>query len=171
LCALLLTRVISWDDLLGEGRAWDALIWFAPLVMMSEVLNENGTIKVLSQHLFGALIGWPWQLALVLLVAAYCYVHYAFASMTAQVSALYPGFLAAALAAGVPPVAAALPLAYFSSLNAAMTHYGTGSAPVFFGAGYVRQGQWWRIGFIVSLVNLVAWLGVGSLWWKLVGIW
>lgn len=171
LCALLLTQVISWDDLLGEGRAWDALIWFAPLVMMSEVLNENGTIKVLSEHLFSALIGWPWQLALVLLVAAYCYVHYGFASMTAQVSALYPGFLAAALAAGVPPVAAALPLAYFSSLNAAMTHYGTGSAPVFFGAGYVRQGQWWRIGFIVSLVNLATWLGVGSLWWKLVGIW
>ena len=46
--------------------------------------------------------------------------------MTAQVTALYPGFLAAALAAGVPPLLAALPLAYFSNLNAAMTHYGTG---------------------------------------------
>ena len=33
LCALLLARVISWDDLLDERRAWDALIWFAPLVM------------------------------------------------------------------------------------------------------------------------------------------
>src|SRR6185312_9333902 len=53
LCALLLLRVISWDDLLGEARAWDALIWFAPLVMMSEVLNENGTMTVLSQRLFG----------------------------------------------------------------------------------------------------------------------
>jgi len=27
----------------------------------------------------------------------------------------------------------------FFELNAAMTHYGTGSAPVFFGAGYVAQ--------------------------------
>lgn len=171
LCAILLARVISWDELLGEGRAWDALIWFAPLIMMSEVLSENGTIKVLSEDLFGALRGWPWPAALVILVAAYCYVHYGFASMTAQVTALYPGFLAAALVAGVPPVAAALPLAYFSSLDAAMTHYGTGSAPVFFGAGYVRQGEWWRIGFLVSLVNLAIWLGVGSLWWKLVGIW
>jgi DASS family divalent anion:Na+ symporter len=33
-----------------------------------------------------------------------------------------------------------LVLAFLSSLNAAMTHYGTGSAPVFFGAGYVAQG-------------------------------
>lgn len=171
LCAILLAGVVSWEDLLGEGKAWDALIWFAPLVMMSEVLNENGTIRVLSQRLFGALIGWPWPAALFVLVAAYCYVHYGFASMTAQVTALYPGFLAAALAAGVPPVAAALPLAYFSSLDAAMTHYGTGSAPVYFGAGYVRQGEWWRVGFLISLVNLFIWLGIGSLWWKLIGIW
>jgi len=35
-------------------------------------------------------------------------------------------------------------LEFFSSLNAAMTHYGTGSAPVFLGAGYVAQGTWWR---------------------------
>jgi len=171
LSAILLARVIEWDDLLGERRAWDALIWFAPLVMMSEVMNENGTIKVLSEDLFGALTAWPWPLALVGLVSAYCYVHYGFASMTAHVSALYPGFLAAALAAGVPPIAAALPLAYFSNLNAAMTHYGTGSAPVYFGAGYVSQGEWWRIGFAISVVNLVVWLGIGSIWWKLVGIW
>ena len=66
---------------------------------------------------------------------------------------------------------AALALAYFSSLDAAMTHYGTGSAPILFGAGYVRQGEWWRLGLIVSLVNLVIWLGIGPLWWKVVGIW
>jgi len=171
LSAILLVQVISWDDLLGERRAWDALIWFGPLVMMSEVMNENGTIKALSSRLFGSLAGWPWPVALAVLVIGYCYIHYGFASMTAQVTALYPGFLAAALAAGTPPMMAALPLAYFSSLDAAMTHYGTGSAPVYFGAGYVSQGEWWRLGLIVSLVNLPIWLGVGSLWWKFVGIW
>ena len=171
LCALLLARVIAWEDLLAEQKAWDALIWFAPLVMMADTMNENGAIKVLSGGLFGLVHGWPWLVALIVLVTAYCYVHYAFASMTAQVTALYPGFLAAALAGGVPPMMAALPLAYFSSLNAAMTHYGTGSAPVFFGAGYVRQGEWWRLGFLISVVNLVIWLGIGQVWWKLVGMW
>ncbi len=64
-CArLLLARVISWDDLLAEHRAWDALIWFAPLVMMSDVLNENGAIKVLSADLFAGMSGWPWPLAM-----------------------------------------------------------------------------------------------------------
>jgi divalent anion:Na+ symporter, DASS family len=169
--ALLLARVITWDDLLAEHRAWDALIWFAPLVMMSDTLNEIGVIKILSGKLFSLMAGWSWPLVLFAVVASYCYVHYSFASMTAQVTALYPGFLAAALAGGVPPMMAALPLAYFSNLNAAMTHYGTGSAPVFFNAGYVSQSDWWRLGFLISVINMAIWMGIGPLWWKLVGIW
>ena len=105
------------------------------------------------------------------LVAAYLYVHYGFASMTAHVTTLYPGFLAAAVAAGAPPMLAALALAYFSNLNAGITHYGTGSAPIYFGAGYVEQGTWWKLGLLISVLNLLLWLGVGSLWWKLVGLW
>ena len=170
LCALLLAKVISWDDLLDEKRAWDALIWFAPLVMMSDVLSENGAIRVLSGHLFGLMAGWAWPAVLAAVVMSYCYVHYGFASMTGHVTALYPAFLGAALAGGVPPMIAALALAYFSNLNAAMTHYGTGSAPVFFGSGYVRQGEWWRIGFLISLVQAAIWLGLGSLWWSVAGI-
>ena len=169
--AILLLGVLRWEDLLDERRAWDCLIWFAPLVMMADALNEAGVIRILSDGLFHAVGGWPWPWALGALVAAYCYVHYGFASMTAHVTALYPSFLAAALAAGVPPMPAALALAYFSNLNAAMTHYGTGSAPVFFEGGYVRQGEWWRVGFRISLVNLAIWMGIGPLWWKLVGLW
>jgi DASS family divalent anion:Na+ symporter len=171
LCAILLTRVLTWDDLLAERRAWDALIWFAPLLMMSDALNETGVIKILSGKLFGLMAGWPWMLVLAALAVSYLYLHYGFASLTAHVTALYPGFLAAALAAGVPPLLAALPLAYLSSLNACLTHYGTGSAPIFFGAGYVRQAQWWRLGFLISVVDLTVWMGVGIGWWKLIGFW
>jgi divalent anion:Na+ symporter, DASS family len=171
LSALLLLRVMTWDDLLAEHKAWDALIWFAPLVMMADSLNETGVIKVLSEKLFGVMHGWPWPLVMVSLVVAYLYVHYSFASMTAHITALYPGFLAAALAGGVPPLLAALPLAYFSNLNAGITHYGTGSAPIYFGAGYVSQGDWWRIGFLISVINLAIWMGIGIWWWKLIGLW
>jgi len=171
LSALLLVRVMTWDDLLAEHKAWDALIWFAPLVMMADSLNERGVIKFLSEKVFGVMHGWPWPLVMVGLVVAYLYVHYSFASMTAHITALYPGFLAAALAGGVPPLLAALPLAYFSNLNAGITHYGTGSAPVYFGAGYVTQADWWRIGFLISVVNLIIWMGIGTWWWKLIGLW
>jgi DASS family divalent anion:Na+ symporter len=171
LSAILVAGVMTWEDLLSERRAWDALIWFAPLVMMSDALNEAGVIRFLSDKLFGVMHAWPWPLVLWAVVAAYLYVHYAFASLTAHVTALYPAFLAAALAGGVPPMAAALSLAYFSNLNAGLTHYGTGSAPVYFGGGYVSQGDWWRYGFLISVVNLLLWMGIGFWWWKVVGLW
>jgi DASS family divalent anion:Na+ symporter len=169
LCLILLTKVISWEDLLAEGRAWDALIWFAPLLMMADALQELGVIKILSNSAFDGLHGLPWLVALGLLVVLYLYIHYGFASMTAHVTALYPAFLLAAVSTGAPPLMAALPLAFFSNLNAGITHYGTGSAPVYFGAGYVSQGDWWRLGFIISLINIVLWLGIGPLWWKAIG--
>lgn len=169
--AILICRVLSWQELLAEGKAWDALIWFAPLVMMADALHETGVISIISGGVFAHIKAWPWELAFLVLVAVYLYVHYIFASMTAHVTALYPGFLAAALLSGVPPLLAALPLAYFSNLNACLTHYGTGSAPVFFGAGYVSQGTWWKIGFLVSILNLIVWLGIGTMWWKIVGMW
>ncbi|MEP6537869.1 MAG: DASS family sodium-coupled anion symporter, partial [Bryobacteraceae bacterium] len=109
--ALLILKVFAWADLLGESRAWDALMWFAPLLMMSDVLNESGTVKILSSATFARLDGWPWEAALCALVLLYLYVHYAFASMTAHATALYPGFLTAAVAAGAPPMQAALALA------------------------------------------------------------
>ena len=170
-CAILLTGVMSWNDLLSEQKAFDALLWFAPLVMMSEALTSQGVIKHYSDALFAHTHGWNWIAVLVMVVVAYVYIHYSFASMTAHVTALYPGFLAAAIAGGVPPLIAALPLAFFSNLNAGLTHYGTGSAPVYFGSRYVSQGEWWRLGFLISILNLVIWLGVGIWWWKLIALW
>jgi DASS family divalent anion:Na+ symporter len=169
--AILLGRVLAWDDLLHETKAWDALIWFAGLLMMADALFDSGVIKIVSSAVFSRMSGWPWPLAAAVLACTYLYVHYGFASMTAHVTALYPGFLAAGLAAGAPPLLMALLLAFFSNLDAAMTHYGTGSAPVYFGAGYVSQTTWWRLGFLISLVNLFIWLGAGSLWWKALGMW
>jgi DASS family divalent anion:Na+ symporter len=139
--------------------------------MMSDELGSSGVVKLVSEALFGRLKGLPLAVGLAALILVYIYVHYGFASMTAHVTALYPAFFAAALATGAPPMLAALPLAFFSNLNAGITHYGTGSAPVFFGAGYVSPGTWWKLGFLISLVNIAIWLGVGSLWWKLIGLW
>ena len=147
------------------------VIWFGGLIMMADALNSSGVIARLSPFFFRRLEGWPWMAALVALVGFYIYVHYGFASMTAQITALYPAFLTAALAAGIPPFVAALPLAFFSNLNAGLTHYGTGSAVIYFSAGYVDQKAWWKFGFLISLVNLFLWLGVGMVWWKVLRLW
>jgi len=84
---------------------------------------------------------------------------------------LFPAFFALACARGAPPLLAALALGFFSSINAAMTHYGTGPAVVFYGAGYLSQAEWWKIGFIMSLAHATLWLAVGFPWWKALGLW
>jgi DASS family divalent anion:Na+ symporter len=101
----------------------------------------------------------------------YFYAHYLFASNTAHVSAMYAAFLGTAIAAGAPPMFSALVLAFESSLFAAMTHYGSGPAPVLFGAGYVPLAKWWGLGAIVSVVNIAIWTTVGGAWMKLLGLW
>lgn len=171
LSLIILAGVIRWDDVLGERRAWDALIWFGGLIMMASGLNALGVIKSFTDVLSAHLHGWPWLAALVALVLAYTYIHYGFASMTAHITALYPAFLLLAVSSGAPPMVAALALAFFSNLNASLTHYGTGPAPIFFGSGYVSQLTWWRVGFVVVLFNLAVWLGLGLLWWRLLGLW
>lgn len=168
---IVLAGVIRWDDILGERRAWDAFIWFGGLIMMAGGLEEAGVIRSFTDGLKGLLEGWTWLPALVVLVLAYVYIHYGFASMTAHITALYPAFLLLAVGHGAPAMVAALALAFFSNLNASLTHYGTGPAPIFFGAGYVSQVTWWRVGFLVVLFNLVVWLGIGLLWWRVLGYW
>ncbi|HEX9760544.1 MAG TPA: DASS family sodium-coupled anion symporter [Candidatus Acidoferrales bacterium] len=167
---IVLAGIIRWDDVIEERRAWDAFIWFGGLIMMAEGLNTTGVIAAFTGALSGRLEGMAWMPALVVLVLAYVYVHYGFASMTAHITALYPAFLLLAVANGAPALVAALALAFFSNLNASLTHYGTGPAPIFFGSGYVKQTTWWRVGFVVVLFNLLVWLGVGLLWWRILGL-
>ena len=42
---------------------------------------------------------------------------------------------------------------------------------MFFAAGYVSFQKWWKVGFLISLLNLAIWSTVGFAWWKLIGIW
>jgi DASS family divalent anion:Na+ symporter len=84
---------------------------------------------------------------------------------------MYAPFLAVALAAGAPPMLAALVLAFFSNLFSSMTHYGTGPAPVFFGGGYIDTATWWKLGGLISVINICIWMGFGGLWWKILGLW
>ena len=171
LATLLVTGVLSWEDVLNETGAWNTLVWFSALVMMASFLTELGLIPWFSTAVGTAFGGGGWLAAFVALSLIYFYSHYFFASNTAHVSAMYAPFLGVALAVGTPPLLAALVLGFFSNLFSSMTHYGTGPAPVLFGAGYVRIADWWRIGGIVSLVNVILWLGLGGLWWRVLGYW
>ena len=171
LAVLILSGVLSWEDVLQEKGAWNTLVWFAALVMMASFLGKLGLIGWFSEWVQGGVTGTGWVQAFLVLSLVYFYSHYFFASNTAHISSMYAPFLAVAIAVGTPAMLAALVLAFFSNLWSSMTHYGTGPAPVFWGSDYVEMGTWWKVGFLISLVNIVVWLGVGGLWWKLLGLW
>ena len=168
---LIVVRVIDWRDIVDERSGWDVFIWFGGLMMLAGQLEKAGFPKVFAQALAGMVQGWPWWWALVLMLAVYLYAHYAFASLVAHVTAMFPAFFATSLVLGAPPLVAAVAFGVFSNVNAALTHYGTGPAPIVFGAGYVSQPEWWRVGFIVSLAHLAIWLPIGFAWWRVLGLW
>lgn len=171
ICFLLLTGVLEWEDLIAERGAWDVFIWYGGLVRMAEALGETGITKRFAESAAGFTVGWHWPAALAILLLVYFYAHYGFASITAHVTAMYIPFLVVIIAAGAPPVLAVLSLAYLSNLSASLTHYGTTPAPIWFGAGYVKQRTWWYLGFVASIVNLIIWTLFGFTWWKLLGWW
>lgn len=170
LSLLLLTGVLSWSDVLKETGAWNTLIWFSILVMMASQLNELGFIPWLSKTIAGSLGGLSWPVVLVLLILFYFYSHYLFASSTAHVSAMYSALLGVAIATGAPPLFSALMIGFFGNLMASTTHYSNGPAPIFYSSGYVSQKRWWLMNAGLAIVYFVIWLGLGSLWMKLIGV-
>lgn len=169
IAALLLTKVLSWDDLIEEKHAWEVFIWYGGLVQLARSLGDTGLTKLFAEAVAAYTTGWNWIFALAFLLLVYFYAHYAFASITAHVTAMLIPFLAVTLAVGAPAGITVLLLAYFSNLSAGLTHYGTTPAPVYFGTGYVKQGNWWTIGLIASVLNIVIWTGAGLIWWKIIG--
>ncbi len=171
LSVLILTGVLTWDDVLKEKSAWDTIVWFGVLIMMATFLNKLGLItwfsKGIEQAIAGA--GMNWVGAVAVLTLVYLYTHYFFASTTAHITAMFAAFYAVGISLGAPPMLFALILAASSSLMMTLTHYATGTAPVIFGSGYATLGEWWKVGFVMSVVNIVVWLGVGLIWWKMLG--
>jgi len=168
---LLFARVLDWKDLTGEKNAWSVFIWYGGLVNMATFLGETGITKIFADRMAGLTTGMMWTFALAILVLIYFYSHYFFASITAHVLAMFVPFLVVTIAVGAPAGLTVLLLAYFSNLNAGLTHYGTTPAPIYFGTGYVKQKTWWTIGLLASMVNILIWSIFGIIWWKILGWW
>lgn len=168
---MLFTKVLRWKEVISEQGAWDGMVWMGAIVGLADALNKEGFIPWFGQSVAGLLTGISWIPTLLVLFVVYLYSHYAFASLSAHATAMYAAFLAVAVGAGAPPYLAALGLAVLSNLMAGLTHYATGAAPIYFGTGFIEQKDWWRIGFLSSVVNFALWIGIGAIWWKFLGLW
>ncbi len=171
LSILLLTDTLQWKDILAEHGAWDTFIWFSTLITLASFLNKFGLTTWFSQWVVHNVSGFDWIVGFLIVSLVYFYSHYFFASNVAHVGAMYAPLLIVSIAIGTPPELAALMLAFYSSLFGGLTHYGSGPAPILFGAGYTTVGEWWKIGGIVSVLNIGIWTLAGGIWWKILGYW
>jgi DASS family divalent anion:Na+ symporter len=160
----MLANIFTLEDLRGEGNALGTLVWFAILYAMSVYLNKFGFMGWIGDNAATMVSGLSWPVAYVILIISYVLIHYFFVSQTAQMLALFTVFLSVAIQAGVPAELMALMLLFATNFNAIITPQGSSANVIYVGSGYLEPGEIYRVGGIVTLVNTIVFLTIGTAW-------
>ena len=100
---LLMTRVLTLDDIATQGDTLATFLWLAVLIALSGQLDEVALVMgYAGQRLASHLGGLPWPMTYVALIVVYVTIHYMFVSQSSQVLALLGVFLDVGIRGGVP---------------------------------------------------------------------
>ncbi|TLT08703.1 anion permease [Aliarcobacter thereius] len=154
---IILSGILTWDDLLSDKAAFNVFIWFATLVALADGLKKVGLIKYLESNISSVFTDINVTSAVIALIVIFYILHYFFASTTAHVSALVPVFIT--IAVTILPAEQVLPftILLLGSLGVMgiITPYGCGPSPIWYGAGYISQAKWWSLGAIFGTIYLI----------------
>ncbi|TCP96919.1 DASS family divalent anion:Na+ symporter [Cricetibacter osteomyelitidis] len=168
----IITGLLNWkQDACTDKDAWDTFIWMGGIIGLAGLLTKFGLIPWFASAVSEYLTGFSWPMVLISLAVVYMYSHYAFASGTAHVVAMYIPFLTVSISAGVPSMLGVLTFSFVAPIFQGLTHYSMGCAPIYYGSGYTSLKTWWVIGFVVSVINLAIYGLVGPSWWHMLGLW
>ncbi len=157
LCLMIVTRVVSWDDVLEYRRGWNNLVWFATLITLADGLGRVGFLRWFAAKLASSVGGFPVAVKVALIVSVFFVAHYMFASLTAHATALLPVLLTAIVVIPeLPIIVVALCLSYTLGLMGIITPYATGSAPLYYGSGYISHRDFWTFGLVFGALYLVS---------------
>ncbi len=165
ICAMLICRIITWDNILSNKAAWNTFAWFATLVALADGLSKVGFVAWFGGLVGAHISGFSPIVVMVILTCVFYLLHYFFASTTAHTTALLPVILGAAShIQGLDMHTFVLILLPTLGFMGIITPYGTGPSPVYYGTGYLPSTLWWRLGLIFGLLFLAVWLIVGIPW-------
>lgn len=160
---MVLTRIVSWDDILSNKQAWSTLVWFATLIALADGLNRTGFVTWFAQSVSAHMGGFSPTIAMVVLVCVYFFSHYLFASITAHTTAMLPVMLAVGGAIpGMPMQALAQMLVLSGGIMSVLTPYAGGPNPVYYGSGYLPTKDFWLLGAIFGAIFFGLWLAIGT---------
>jgi DASS family divalent anion:Na+ symporter len=165
--ALLVTGSITPADIARQGDVLATFIWFAVLFSFSTQLNELGFMSFLGERLANGLAGFAVPTAGLVLVVGYILLHYLFVSQTAHLLALFGVFLDVGVRLGVNPGVLAFQLLFATNYFSVITPQGSSANLLFFGSGYLTQGELYKLGLIATVVSFVIYAVIGTAWLKL----
>jgi L-tartrate/succinate antiporter len=164
-CVMVLTKVVTWDDIIGYKQAWNVLAWFATLVTMADGLKTTGFLKWFAGMAAAHMQGFSPTAMMIGLVILFFVSHYMFASVTAHVAALLPVMLATAMAVpGLNMEVVSMLLCGTLGIMGIISPYGTGPSPLYFGSGYIKSRDFWVLGFVFGTIYLAVYLLIGFPW-------
>lgn len=162
---MLVTNVVTWEEILANKAAWNVLVWFATLVTLANGLNQVGFVKWFANLAAAPLKGLDPLMAMGLLVALFFFIHYFFASLSAHTAAVLPVVLAIGIAIpGIPVLPFALLCVYALGLIGILTPYATGPSPVYYGSGFISRTDFWKLGLIFGLIFFAGLIIIGAPW-------
>lgn len=161
---LLLTGVLTLDDISKQGDTLATFLWLAVLFALSAQLNELGFMGYVGERLATRLGDLSWPVLYFTLIALYVGIHYLFVSQTAQVLALLAVFLDVGIRGGVPAVLMVFSLLFASAYFSVITPQGGSQNIIFVASGYLKQGELYRLGLFTTLALMLIYLVVGTPW-------
>jgi len=164
-CLMLITRVLSWNDIAEHKRAWTTFAWLGALIALCDGLNRVGFVKWFADGIATHMQGFSPHLAMLFLLALFFVAHYLFASVDAYTTALLPVILLTGAAIpGIPVKEFALLLCMELGIMGVITPFADAASPIYANSGYLPAKEYWRLGTVFGAIFLVLFLGIGVPW-------
>lgn len=162
---MIMTDIISWDDIVSNKNAWNTFFWFATLVSLASGLSDVGFVRWAGDQIAGILSGFSGVSSILALVVLYFFLHYFFASGTAHVTALLPLIIAVVSQMEWVNVSTfSLLLCGTQGIMGIITPYATGPSPIYYGSGYIQSSEYWRLGFVFGVIYFSVYIAIEYLW-------
>jgi len=168
---MVISGVVSWDDVIGQKQAWNVLIWFGTLVTLAGGLAETGFVGWLAKATAPAFTGLSLGVAITAIVGTFFVLHYFFASITAHTTTLLAVFLGVALTiTTISPTRWSLLLAYPLGLMGVLTFYASGQSVIYYASGYISRRDFWVLGFVMGAMFITVYLLLITRWLAFLGV-
>lgn len=167
--AMLLTKVITWEQVIEEKSAWNIVMVLGTLITLANGLKDVGFLEWVSQASATYLVGLALSPVVIMILLALIdfLLHYLYVSITAHVTTLMPLWLAVVSSIpGFPVQLFGMLLIHTKEGFGALTPYGAGHGVGFLLSGYFpdhkkfwkAESFWAYTYFALMVVSIPYWI-------------